>query len=179
MHFYLKLHANFFLYKLHIGISWLNIYIRNNRFGLRLFLQRTNVTNGWILSFWLSLSWMTGFPGGSVVKESTCQHRRCRFNPWARKIPGEGNGNLFKYSCMGNPMDRGAWQTIADGVTKSWTWLSNWTETAASRMAYFHWVLLNLLFWAKTNGQYGLNGFPVLMLYTDLLGRSPIALLGE
>ena len=24
--------------------------------------------------------------------------------------PGEGNGNLFQYSCLGNPMDRGAWQ---------------------------------------------------------------------
>ena len=26
-------------------------------------------------------------------------------------IPGEGNGNLLQYSCLGNPMDRGAWHT--------------------------------------------------------------------
>ena len=32
---------------------------------------------------------------------------RCGFDPWVRKIPGEGNGNLFQYSCLENPMDRG------------------------------------------------------------------------
>ena len=35
--------------------------------------------------------------------------------------PGEGNGNLFQYSCLENPMDRGAWQATVHGVTKSWT----------------------------------------------------------
>ena len=37
------------------------------------------------------------FSGGSVGKESTCQCRRYRFNPWARKIPSEGNGNPLQY----------------------------------------------------------------------------------
>ena len=44
-------------------------------------------------------------------KESTYQSRRCKkceFNPWVEKIPGGGNGNPFQYSCLGNPMDRGA-----------------------------------------------------------------------
>ena len=31
---------------------------------------------------------------------------------------GEGNGNPLQYSCMGNPMDRGAWQATIHGVTK-------------------------------------------------------------
>ena len=56
-----------------------------------------------------------GFPGGSVVKESTCQyrgHRRCQFDPWAGKIPGGGNANPLWYSCLENPMDRGVWQAI-------------------------------------------------------------------
>ena len=35
--------------------------------------------------------------------------------------PGEGNGNPFQYSCLENPMERGAWETIIHGVTKSWT----------------------------------------------------------
>ena len=36
--------------------------------------------------------------------------------------PGEGNGNPLQYSCLGNPMDRGAWGTTVHGVTKkSWT----------------------------------------------------------
>ena len=34
---------------------------------------------------------------------------------------GGGNGNPLQNSCLGNPMDRGAWQTIVDGVTKSQT----------------------------------------------------------
>ena len=46
-------------------------------------------------------------------------------------IPGsgrslrEGNGNPLPYSCLENSMDRGAWQDIAHGVAKSWTWLSD------------------------------------------------------
>ena len=32
--------------------------------------------------------------------------------PGLRRVPGEGNGNPLQYSCLGNPMDRGAWGTI-------------------------------------------------------------------
>ena len=32
--------------------------------------------------------------------------------------PGEGNGNLLQYSCLGNPMDRGAWPATVHGVTR-------------------------------------------------------------
>ena len=41
--------------------------------------------------------------------------------------PGEGSGNPVQYSCLGNPMGRGAWWATVHGVTKSWTQLSNWT----------------------------------------------------
>ena len=53
----------------------------------------------------------------SVVKESACQSRRCRFNPWVGKIPGGGSGNILQYSCLENPMDR-AWQASVHGVAK-------------------------------------------------------------
>ena len=33
-------------------------------------------------------------------------------------FPGEANGNPFLYSCLGNPMDRGAWQATVHGITK-------------------------------------------------------------
>ena len=36
----------------------------------------------------------------------------------SRRSPGEGNGNPLHYSCLGSPMDREAWWTIAHGVTK-------------------------------------------------------------
>ena len=38
---------------------------------------------------------------------------QCRipgFDPWVRKLPGEGNGNPLQYSCLENPMEKGAWQ---------------------------------------------------------------------
>ena len=38
---------------------------------------------------------------------------------------GGGHGDPLQYSCLGNPMDRGAWQVTVHRVTKSWTQLSN------------------------------------------------------
>ena len=35
--------------------------------------------------------------------------------------PGEGNGNRLQYSCLENPVDRGAWWATVHGVAKSWT----------------------------------------------------------
>ena len=39
--------------------------------------------------------------------------------------PGEGNGSVLQYSCLGNLMDRRAWRTPVHGVAKSWTQLSD------------------------------------------------------
>ena len=44
--------------------------------------------------------------------------------PGLRRCPGEGNGNPLQYSCLGNPKDRGACQSIVHGVAKNWTPLS-------------------------------------------------------
>ena len=41
------------------------------------------------------------------------------------RSPGERNGNTLQYSCLENPMDRGAWQATVHGATKSWTQLSD------------------------------------------------------
>ena len=48
--------------------------------------------------------------------------RRPRFNPGSGRSPGKENGNPLQYSCLENPMDRGA---TVRGVAKSQTWLSN------------------------------------------------------
>ena len=45
--------------------------------------------------------------------------------PGLGRSPGGGNGNPLPYSCLGNPMDRGAWQAAAHRVTKNWTQPSN------------------------------------------------------
>ena len=41
--------------------------------------------------------------------------------PGSGRSPGGGHGNPLQYSCLENPMDRGAWQATVHGVTKSWT----------------------------------------------------------
>ena len=41
--------------------------------------------------------------------------------PGPERSPGEGSGNLLQYSCLHNPMDRGAWWAIVHRVAKSWT----------------------------------------------------------
>ena len=46
---------------------------------------------------------------------------------------GEGNGNPLQYPCLENPMNRGAWQAAAHGVTKSWTQLSNFHYPSIKR----------------------------------------------
>ena len=65
-----------------------------------------------------------GFPSGSVVKnppanagdaEDSC------LTPGSGRSPREGNGNLLQYSCLGNPMDRGAWGATVHGLAKSQT----------------------------------------------------------
>ena len=45
--------------------------------------------------------------------------------PGSGRSSGEGNGNPLQYSCLDNPMDRGAWQATVHGVAKSWTQMSN------------------------------------------------------
>ena len=63
----------------------------------------------------LALYKQQGLPRWLRGKETTCQWG---FNPWVRKIPGEGNGNPLQGSCLGNPMHRGAWQARAHGGRK-------------------------------------------------------------
>ena len=62
-----------------------------------------------------------GFPVGSDSKESACNAGDLSSIPGLGRFPGEGNGNLLQYSCLGNPMERGAWWATVHGVAKSWT----------------------------------------------------------
>ena len=53
-----------------------------------------------------------GFPCSSISKESACNAGHLSLIPGSGRSPGEGNGNPPHYSCLENPMDRGAWQAI-------------------------------------------------------------------
>ena len=59
------------------------------------------------------------FHGGSVGKESACKARDLDSIPGSGRSPGVvESGNPLQYSCLGNPMDRGAWWAIVHGVAE-------------------------------------------------------------
>ena len=66
----------------------------------------------------LCASFYVGFPKSSVIKESACNAGDLTSIPGSGRSPGEGNGNPLHYSCLENPMDRGAWQATVYGVTR-------------------------------------------------------------
>ena len=59
-----------------------------------------------------------------VVKNLTANAEDMGSIPGLGRSSGEGNGNPLRCSCLGNPMDRGAWWATIHGVAKSWTGLS-------------------------------------------------------
>ena len=72
----------------------------------------------------------------STSLESRNQHivnqlylNKIHFLKMVARICGEGDGTPLQYSCLENPMDRGAWWAAVHGVTKSWTRLSDFTFT--------------------------------------------------
>ena len=72
------------------------------------------------------------FPRGTVVKNMPANAGDtgdAGLIPGSGRSPGVGNSNLLQSSCLGNPMDRGAWQATVHGVTKSQTGLSRHTHT--------------------------------------------------
>ena len=62
----------------------------------------------------------SGFPGGSVVKNLPVNAGDTVLIPGSGRAPslGEGNGYPLQYSCLGNPMDRGAWRDTVHGVAR-------------------------------------------------------------
>ena len=69
------------------------------------------------------------FSDGSDSKESACNVGDLGLIPGLGRSFGEGNGSPLQYSCLGIPMDGGAWWATARGVAKSRTRLSDFTFT--------------------------------------------------
>ena len=59
-----------------------------------------------------------GFPGGLAVKNLSANARDEGSIPGLERSPGVENGNPLQYSCLENPVDRGAWQATVHGVMK-------------------------------------------------------------
>ena len=73
--------------------------------------------------FVLNLLFRLSFPDGSDSKESACNVGDLGLILGLGRSPGEGNGHLLQYSCLGNSMDRGDWWATVHGVSKSQTCL--------------------------------------------------------
>ena len=73
-------------------------------------------------TFFLHLTlYSLGFPGSLDGKVSAYNAGDPGLVPGSERFPGGGNGSPLQYSCLENPMDRGAWWATVHGVTKSRT----------------------------------------------------------
>ena len=63
---------------------------------------------------------MMSFPGGSVVKNLPASAGDVGSISGSGRSPGKGDDNPLQNSCLGNPMDTGAWQATVHGVAKEW-----------------------------------------------------------
>ena len=76
----------------------------------------------------IKLLFLEWFPGGTAVKNPPANAGDARdlgSVPGLGRSPGDRNGKPHQYSCLGNPMDRGAWRATVHGVSKSRAY---WTE---------------------------------------------------
>ena len=87
--------------------SWLKIKPQNNYWGLTMCLA--------------------GLSGVSWGKESPCYRGDVGSVSRSRRSPGGGNDNPLQYSCLGNPMDRGAWWTIVHSDSLWWMMSDSWS----------------------------------------------------
>ena len=81
------------------------------------------------------------FPGGASGKEPTCQCRK----PGLAISPGGGHRNSLQYSCLKNPLDKGAWQTTVYRVTQSQTRLKQLRTHACMQNVYKMLHYLNMV----------------------------------
>ena len=76
-------------------------------------------------SNWGCIKGFQGYNGGSVVKNLPANAGNTDSSLGSGISSREGHGNPLQYSCLENPMDRGAWQGIVHGTAKSQTWPSS------------------------------------------------------
>ena len=93
-------------------VSWVSSLV------LCLALEGTVLEAAVLARFTVELQWANScqsFSGGSAVKNPPANPGDTGI-PGSERSPGEGNGNPLQYSCLGNPMNRGAWRATV--VTK-------------------------------------------------------------
>ena len=84
----------------------------------------TSPTHEWL---WLRVSFLTGFPGGSMAKNPPADARDTGLIPGSGRSPGAGYGNPLQYPCLESATDRGPWRATVNGVAERRTQLSTHT----------------------------------------------------
>ena len=92
----------------------------------------TQMLQKWILSLSKEVMGFLVAQGLKCLPASACHAGDLGSIPGLGRSPGEGNGNPLQYSCLENPMDRGAWWAAVQGVAKSRTRLSDFTSLQGS-----------------------------------------------
>ena len=90
-------------------------------------LTAVKILNG-VKEIWVLMSFFSGLLWWLSGKDSAWNAGAPSLIPGLGRSPGEGNGNPLQDYCLGSPMDRGAWESIVHGITKSQTQLSNWAR---------------------------------------------------
>ena len=101
-----------------LNIDIMSVFRQEERRGRILTFMNVNRVGHYI---WSIICLISGFPGGSDGEESTCNIGNLGLIPASGRSSGEGNGYPLQYSCLENPMDRGAWRATVPGVTKRQT----------------------------------------------------------
>ena len=115
------------------GIYWLSTTCH-----ILFISEKKKRSNQWVFFFFFL------FFRASLMDQMVKSLRRPKFNPWVRKIPGEGNGNPFQYCRLENPMDRGALWAMSMGSQRVG---HNWaTNTHSHTLAHTMRFLLLFMF---------------------------------
>ena len=112
------------------------------------------------------LNWVLGFLVAQRLKRllaSACNGGDLDSIPGSGRSPGEGNGNPLQYSCLENPMDRGAWWAAVYGVPKSRTQLSEFTFTFTLRneMEFTLWELYDGCYYMRLKAEQSPRGMQI------------------
>ena len=98
------------------------MYLSSHMYGCICVYIAAGVCVGVCLRIYIVVEVGVGFPDGSMVRSPPTNAGVTDSIPGWGRSPGEGNGNLLQYSCLGNPMDGGVWQATGHGVTGYSPW---------------------------------------------------------
>ena len=95
--------------------------------------------------YWIGVPLPSPFPRWLSGKESACQEGDPSSIPGSGRSPGGGHSNPLQYSCLKNPMDRGAWPATVHRVRKSWTQLKELGTCAHSSLKQHMFIISQFL----------------------------------